>query len=377
MSTQVSRSASRRLVPLLTASTACVLLAVGGPLASADTGNNGGPTVEKHNAQPEKTGSAGNIASTVRQRLRDIASSFDGNRSPVNRPRVTSSSQRIQTPGPGINFGNAGTGNTNFGTNTDPAGINIWTIGDDNDSVANNAGPGINLVHVGDDNKYVGQQSVAPGNFGINQVIVGNNNGGVGNPLVDNKIGSNTVEGTNSLGYNLGVLGNNTTLFHDFGSDQNIVKGDRSLGSNVLFGGSGTAGNGSNEVEGNRSSALNLAFIGDGVKNSVDNGAFGNNTSAVNVAFIGANSLNVGNNNLNGSNLFGGNFAVVGAGSTNSANSSNGVMNFAFVGANSLNSGNNIGGGLNIAFVPPNSTNVGNCSSSVCVNLFGIQLIGS
>ena len=35
-----------------------------------------------------------------------------------------------------------------------------------------------------------------------------------------------------------------------------------------------------------------------------------------------------------------------------------------------------IGAGLNIAFVPPNSKDVGNCSSSVCVNLFGVQLLG-
>jgi hypothetical protein len=351
----MSTRAPRRLVPFMTAATACVLLTVGGPLASADTGDGSG--MDKKPAQVEKTGPVGNIASTVKRQLRDIARAFDGNTNSVNRARATSGSQRIQAPGPGINFGNAGSGNTNFGTNTDPAGINIWTIGDDNDNVANNAGPGINLVHVGDHNEDVGQQSVAPGNFGINQVIVGNNNGASSNdPFVDNAIGSNTVEGNNSLGYNLGVLGNNTTLFHGFGSAQNIVKGDSSFGSNVLFGGSGTAGNGGNEVEGNRSSALNFAFIGDGVKNSVDNGAFGNNSSAVNVAFIGANSLNVGNNIVNGNNLFGGNFVVVGAGSENS--------------------GNNTGGGLNIAFVPPNSKDVGNCSSSVCVNLFGVQLLG-
>jgi hypothetical protein len=331
-------------------------LTVGSPLASADNGDGSGLSPDKNTTQNEKAGPVGNIASTVKCQLRDIARSFDGNRSQLNRTPVTSGSQRIQTPGPGINFGNAGSGNTNFGTNTDPAGINIWTIGDDNDSVANNAGPGVNLVHVGDDNKNVGQQSVAPNNFGINQVILGNNNGALGNNLVESAIGTNTVTGNNSVGYNLGVLGNNTTLFNGFGSAQNVVKGDRSLGSNVLFGGNGTAGNGGNEVEGNRSSALNVAFIGDGVKNSVDNGAFGNNSSAVNVAFIGARSLNVGNNEVNGNNLFGGNFVIVGAGSTNS--------------------GNNFGEGLNIAFVPPNSVGVGNCSSSVCVNLFGVQLVG-
>jgi hypothetical protein len=46
------------------------------------------------------------------------------------------------------------------------------------------------------------------------------------------------------------------------------------------------------------------------------------------------------------------------------------------IGNGSVNSGNNTGGGVNIAIIPPNSVNVGNCSSSMCVNLYGVQLMG-
>ena len=68
--------------------------------------------------------------------------------------------------------------------------------------------------------------------------------------------------------------------------------------------------------------------------------------------------------------------AVIGDSTNNSGNNLNGGLNFVLVGSGSADSGNNTGGGLNIAIVGPNSTGVGNCASSLCVNIFGVQLLG-
>jgi hypothetical protein len=67
--------------------------------------------------------------------------------------------------------------------------------------------------------------------------------------------------------------------------------------------------------------------------------------------------------------------AVIGGSTNNSGNNLNGGLNFVLVGSGSADSGNNTGGGLNIAIVGPNSTGVGNCASSLCVNIFGVQLL--
>ena len=65
-----------------------------------------------------------------------------------------------------------------------------------------------------------------------------------------------------------------------------------------------------------------------------------------------------------------------GTDSTNVGNNTVGGLNLVFAAGNNINVGNNTGGGLNIAVELLGATDVGNCASAVCVNLFGIQLVG-
>lgn len=97
----------------------------------------------------------------------------------------------------------------------------------------------------------------------------------------------------------------------------------------------------------------------------------------INLAVVGSNTTNVGNNTIGvAQGVFTPdvNVAVVGNVSKNSGNNTNGRLNFAIIGPNSSNVGNNNGGFINIAIEGPGATNVGDCTSGVCINLFGLNL---
>ena len=82
-------------------------------------------------------------------------------------------------------------------------------------------------------------------------------------------------------------------------------------------------------------------------------------TAGVNEASVGDNAIDAGHNVVIGANTFGQNWAVVLSTATNPTS----------------DSGNNTVGGIKIAIELPGVNDVGNCAASVCVNLFGMQLI--
>ena len=87
-----------------------------------------------------------------------------------------------------------------------------------------------------------------------------------------------------------------------------------------------------------------------------------------------------GNNTVTADGLFGSNFAYVGAGSSgsgnNTATATSGGFNLAVIApGQTVAEGNNTGGGINIAILPGDTGTAGNCSKSLCVDLFGMQLI--
>jgi hypothetical protein len=121
----------QRRILVAIAATASMLLAVGGPIATADTGTGGtGPK------NPTQTGGGGTgtntVTSTFRQSLSDPRGSTGAAGSQTNGTQGKSGSQStilpnnpapiaaFGAPDPGINFGRHGTGNTNSGNNTDP-----------------------------------------------------------------------------------------------------------------------------------------------------------------------------------------------------------------------------------------------------------------
>ena len=93
--------------------------------------------------------------------------------------------------------------------------------------------------------------------------------------------------------------------------------------------------------------------------------AFGNITDyGTNFAFVGANSSDSGNNIAIAAPPVGGPLPpAIGGG-----------FNFAIIAPGSVSEGNNTGGGINIAILPTAAA-PGNCAKTLCINLFGFQLI--
>src|SRR5262245_33729440 len=124
MSRHVSRHKRQRRMVVGAAATASVLMAVSAPVAAASPGHT--PTPPTH---PGGTSTANSKpVASISHRQTTVS-----HITPT--PKVTGGSD------PGLNIGTEGTGNSNFGNQTNPLSVQLFHLGNNNTNVANNTGP--------------------------------------------------------------------------------------------------------------------------------------------------------------------------------------------------------------------------------------------
>ena len=403
MSNHVSGHKRQRRMFLATAATASVLMAVSAPVAAASP--SGG-----HPPKPPKPPSSKVQAPTSKVSAQTTVSN--------NTPTPTAPAGLKGPAGPdpnvGLNIGNpppgmpGGTGNTDYGNQSNPASVQFYNLGTGNNNVANNVGtvptsatssggPGVNLVNLGSNNDTAGDQTVnGTNNFGSNTAILGDNNSHNSGTNFINDAARTTSTGL--FGSNLAFMvnGNKFTGLQE-------LNGSNSAGIQVVFAGSGNGASGENIVNSvfngspvppGPAFGANFASVGShnieaGVNDVQNTGGPGTTAFGANYAIVGDSAafgnehLGAGTNFVWGSNAFGTNWAVVMSTSANptidsgnnfvcsaafcgptSTNNSVFGNNFAIVGAGSTNVGNNLsaatGGGLNVVWAMGNNTDVGN-----------------
>ena len=115
------------------------------PAANAHPGTSGTGR-DHHTHTSGAVTPTGKLTSTVTAPRSTIATS--GRPTPTPHLPTAAATPATSPPDPGLNFGFAGTGNTNHGKNANILGVNLYGIGNNktvaNNTVANNKGLGIN-----------------------------------------------------------------------------------------------------------------------------------------------------------------------------------------------------------------------------------------